>query len=224
MSNRTPRTPSYRLHKPTGQAVVTLSGMDIYLGRYGSPESRAEYDRAIVEWITNGRRVPIPASGLGSDLSVNELLLAYLAFADSYYVKHGLPTSEPASIRISIRPVRQLYGDTLAKDFGPLQLKAVRQAMIDSGLCRNEVNKRIRRIARLFKWAVGEAMVPPSVHHGLQAVSGLRRGRADVRESEPVKPLPDAFVDAIRPYISQQVWAMIELQRLTGMRPGEVCE
>ena len=36
------RTPSYRLHKPTGQAVVTLSGRDIYLGKYGSIESKAE--------------------------------------------------------------------------------------------------------------------------------------------------------------------------------------
>jgi hypothetical protein len=37
------RIPSYRLHKPTGQAVVTLSGKDQYLGRHGSPESRAAY-------------------------------------------------------------------------------------------------------------------------------------------------------------------------------------
>lgn len=64
---------------------------------------------------------------------------------------------------------------------------------------------------------------PPSVHHGLEAVSGLRRGRADVRESEPVKPVPEAFVDAIRPHVSRLVWAMVELQRLTGMRPQEVC-
>ena len=71
--------------------------------------------------------------------------------------------------------------------------------MIDSGLCRNEVNRRVRHDLRAFKWAVGEEMVPPSVHHGLQAVPGLRRGRADVRESEPVKPVPDAFVDAVRP-------------------------
>src|SRR5262249_42823332 len=76
---------------------------------------------------------------------------------------------------------------------------------------------------RAFKWAVGEEMVPPSVHHGLKAVPGLRRGRADVRESEPVKPVPDAFVDAIGPHVSRQVWAMVRLQRLSGMRPGEVC-
>jgi hypothetical protein len=65
----------------------------------------------------------------------------------------------------------------------------------------------IDKIKRAFKWAV----------------SGLRQGRADVRESEPVKPAPEAFVDAIRPRVSRQVWAMVQLQRLSGMRPGEVC-
>jgi integrase len=202
---------------------VTLDGRDIYLGRYGSPESRAEFDRILAEWLSNGRRLPAPASASGTDLSVNELAVTYLAFADGYYTKRGKPTSEPVSIRQTIRPLRQLYGHTLAREFGPLQLKAVRQAMIDAGLCRNEVNKRTGRIVRMFKWAVGEAIVPPSVHHGLVAVSGLRRGRADVRESKPVKPVPDAFVDAIRDHVPPQVWTMIELMRRTGMRPQEVC-
>jgi integrase len=223
MSATTLRTPSYRHHKPSGQAVVTLDGRDIYLGRYGTPQSRAEFDRLLAEWLSNGRRLPAPASAHGTDLSVNELSLAYLAFADGYYTKRGKPTSEPGSIRQTIKPLRQLYGHTLAREFGPLQLKAVRQAMIDAGLCRNEVNKRTGRIVRLFKWAVGEGIVPPSLHHGLIAVSGLRRGRADVRESEPVKPVPDAFVDAIRPHVPPQLWAMVELMRLSGMRPQEVC-
>jgi hypothetical protein len=87
--------------------------------------------------------------------------------------------------------------------------------LIDSGLCRNEVNKRTGRIVRLIKWAVGEGMIPAPVHHGLQAVSGLRRGRADVRETEPVRPVPEAFVDAIRPHVSRQVWTMVQLQRLS---------
>ena len=42
VSVRALRTPSYRPHKPTGQAVVTLNGRDFYLGRFGSPESRTE--------------------------------------------------------------------------------------------------------------------------------------------------------------------------------------
>ena len=51
------RTPSYRLHKPTGQAVVTLSGQDHYLGKFGSTGSRAEYDRLVAEWLANGRQL-----------------------------------------------------------------------------------------------------------------------------------------------------------------------
>lgn len=38
-----------------------------------------------------------------------------------------------------------------------------------------------------------------------------------------MRPVPDAHVDAIKDHVSEQVWAMIELLRLTGMRPGEVC-
>ena len=42
------KPPSYRLHKPSGQAVVTLSGKDHYLGLYGSPESTEKYAALIV--------------------------------------------------------------------------------------------------------------------------------------------------------------------------------
>ncbi len=217
------RLPSYRHHKPTGLAVVSIGGRDVYLGKHESPESRAEYDRIIAEWLATGRRPMVADSASGADLSVNEMLLAYVRHADTYYVKNGKPTTEPVNIGLALRPLRQLYGHTLAREFGPLRLKTVRQAFMDSGLCRSEINKRVRHVLRAFKWAVGEEMVPPSLHHGLKAVPGLRRGRADVRESEPVKPVPDAFVDAIRPHVSRQVWTMVELQRLSGMRPGEVC-
>lgn len=223
MSVRSLRTPSYRLHKPTGQAVVTLCGRDLYLGRHGSPESQAEYNRIIGEWLLNGRELPRSAVGPGFDATNNEVLLAFLAWAETYYVKNGRMTNEVFHVKYAIKPVRQLYGGLPAREFGPSQLKTVRQAIIDTGICRSEINRRVRIIVRAYKWAVAEGMVPPSVHHGLQAVSGLRRGRCGVREAEPVRPVPDVFVDAIEPYTPRRVWAMIQLQRLTGMRPGEVC-
>jgi integrase len=156
-------------------------------------------------------------------LTVDGLAEAYLRFARSYYVKHGRPTREAEGIEYATRPLRHLYGPTPARDFGPRALKAVRQKMIESGLCRNEVNKWVAKIVRAFKWAVEEELVPPSIHHGLKAVAGLRRGRSPARESEPVKPVPDAHVDATLPRLSAQIRAMVELQRLTGMRPGEGC-
>lgn len=221
MPLNTPRAPKYRLHKPSGLAVVTLNGRDRYLGRYGSEESQAEYKRLVAESFTSHRSVgPAPDSSV--DLTVNELLVSYLQHVDAYYRKNGRPTTEPTNIRLALRPLRQLYGHTLAKEFGPLALKAVRRAMIEADLCRNEVNKRVRHVVRLFKWAVGEELVPPGVHHGLRAVSGLKMGRSGARESEPVKPVEEALIEAIQPHVSRQVWAMIQLQRLTAMRPGEV--
>ena len=221
MSAHSLRTPSYRLHKPTGKAVVTLAGRDFYLGRHGSEESRVEYDRLVAEWLVSGRR--LPASVAEPEVTVNELMLAYFRHAQGYYLKDGKPTSEVRNIGIAIRPVRNLYGHSPARNFGPLALKAVRQALIESGICRNEVNKRVRHTIRAFKWAAAEEMIPASVYHGLQAVTGLRRGRSEARETAPVKPVPEAFVDAIRPYVSRQVWAMVQIQSLAGMRPGEVC-
>jgi integrase len=222
MPARAPRTPSYRHHKPTNQAVVTLNGRDFYLGRYNSPESRAEYDRLIAEWLSNGRQIAMATDGGPVDVTVVEVVAAYLRHCETYYTKDGAPTTEPANIKLAMRPLRSLYGRTPAHKFGPLALRAVRQAMIESGLCRNEVNKRTAHVVRCFKWAVEHELVPPSVHHGLRAVSGLRKGRSEARESLPVKPVPEAFVDAIRPFVAPQILAMIELQRLTAMRPGEV--
>ena len=74
----------------------------------------------------------------------------------------------------------------------------------------------------MFKWAASEELVPSAVFHSLQTVAGLKRGRTDAQETEPVKPVPDEHVDAVRPYVSRQVWAIVELQRLTGMRSGEI--
>lgn len=42
--------PKYRNHKRSGQAIVTLSGTDHYLGPHDSPESKVEYDRLIAKW------------------------------------------------------------------------------------------------------------------------------------------------------------------------------
>jgi hypothetical protein len=193
------RLPSYRLHRPSGLAVVSIAGRDVYLGKHNTPESRVEYDRLIAEWLANGRMNSRRASGDASDTSVNELFLAYLEHANRYYVKAGKPTSEPGNIRLAIRLLRQIYGNTAAAEFGPLQLEAVRNAIVNTGISRNGVNRRVRLIVQGFRWSVAKGLVPPSVHHGLQAVTGLRRGRCEAPETEPIRPVPGAFVDAIEP-------------------------
>jgi len=214
------KTPSYRQHKASGQAMVTLGGRDFYLGQYDTKASRSEYDWLIGEWLANGRQLPI-ADEISS-ITVVELINAYRKHIRVYYVKNGRPSREQANILLAMKPLKRLYGRTPAVEFGPLALKTVRQSLIDNDNARNYINSNIGRIKRMFKWGVENELVPPNVYQGLQAVAGLRRGRGQARESEPVKPVPDAHVEATKHHVSRQVWAMIELQRLTGMRPGEV--
>jgi integrase len=56
-----------------------------------------------------------------------------------------------------------------------------------------------------------------------RAIKGLRKGRTDAREDEKVMPVADGHFDAVKPHVSGQVWTMIELQCLTGMRTAEAC-
>lgn len=90
MPERTRRAPSYRKHKASGQAVVKIGEQVHYLGRWGTPESRAEYDRLIAEWRQAGRlRPPTP----GTSISVAELLVGFLRYAQDYYRRGEKPTS-----------------------------------------------------------------------------------------------------------------------------------
>jgi integrase len=224
MSRNRGHVPAYRLHESSGQARVIINREHIYLGKFGSDESHEAYARVIAELAANHAKLVTtsPTSGDGRPISVNQTILAYWDFAKSHYTKDGKPTLELENMRVSLRPLRRLYGTTPAGDFGPKKLKAVRQQMIEDGLCRRVINSRVGRIKRMFKWAVAEELVPPGVYHGLQAVTGLAFGRTKARETDPIKPIPDLYIAVVLPFVSPQVAAMIKLQRLTGMRAGEL--
>jgi len=216
---RVDSVPKYCRHKASGRAYVTLGGKMIYLGMHGSAASREAYERLVAEWLASGRSGEVRDGGP----TVIQLVAAFRRHARAYYRDaSGEVSRHVSNFDDALKPLVKLYGRTPAAEFGPLSLKVVRQAMIEAGLCRTNINRRVNRIRSVFKWAVENELVPPSVLHGLMAVSGLRLGRCGVRESEPVKPVPEAHVEAVKPFVSRQVWAMIELQRLTGCRPGEI--
>lgn len=219
-----PRIPSYRHYKPKNLGVVRINGRDIYLGKFDSAKSWQKYHQLIAEWHANGksghpRPTPNPSTGF---IGINCVVEAYLDFARRYYTKDGVVGREYGNMVYALEPLCELYGLTSANEFGPKALKIVRQHLIDKGLTRGLINSRINRIRRCFKWAVAEEMIPPSVLHGLQALPGLRYGRSEARETEPIRPVSDANIDAVLPFLTPVVSAMVQIQRLTGMRPCEV--
>lgn len=134
--------------------------------------------------------------------------------------------------------------------------------MIKLGWVRSNINRQLARLRQMFKWAAGQELIPGTIYHALLAVEGLRAGRSDAAEAEPVRPVDDAVVRATIGVLSDSlaalidadtaplpmtatpaprltpaelealaakvpgeshVAAMVMLQRLTGMRPAEVC-
>lgn len=219
MPRLTKKTPSCRLHRSTGQAVVVLDGRTIYLGKFGTDASRAEFDRLVGEWLANGRRLP----GRASDRTILEAIDRFWTHAQSFYVDaDGKPTREADNFRDALRPLRRLYGSTQIGDFGPLGFQALVAEFVKLGWCRNVVNRRAARVKQFFKWSVAQELCPPAVHQAIAAVAGLRKGRTAARETAAVKPVPIEHVNAILPHLSPTVRAMVELQLVSGMRSGEL--
>lgn len=213
--------PKYRKHRGSGQAVVTIGGQDFYLGPYGTRASKLQYDRLIGEWLANGRHPLYPTSS--RDILLGDLCLRYWRFAKQHYRKNGKCTRVAPGIKCALRYLKNWYGKTPAADFGPLALKAVRERMIEDGHSRRYINDHVDRIKRMFKWGVGEQLVPPATYESLRSVVGLRRGRTEARETDPILPIDDGIVEKTLDHLPWVVAEMVRLQRCTGMRPAEVC-
>lgn len=265
------RVPKYCHHKPTDQAYIFINGKRFYLGKYGSEDSHKKFDQILSEWIAQGRQLAeTPDRPLGSSTqkTVAEIAAAYWSHAQGYYRKpDGRQTSEIWSIKQMLKVVKRLYGKLPAEEFSPLKLKAVQEHMIRAGMARSTINHHVTRVKGMFRWAVENELITGGPYHSIIAVRGLKRGRSEAKETEPVRPVPDAHIAAVvatlspslakirqiyaaadasennkqpghAPISSQKfvldslaaklpnesaVAAMIELQRLTGMRPGEAC-
>ncbi len=125
------RTPIYRRKKDRNAAIVTLTDSvtkerrDYQLGDYDTPQSRERYHCLIAQWEAADRRLPARKRQAGEGgLTINEVIAAYMPVAAQKFS----PTRMFA-IKDSLRILRELYGSSVAEDFGPMSLVTVRNAM-----------------------------------------------------------------------------------------------
>lgn len=175
MSRRPNLVPALRHHKPTNQAVTTVrlpdgGTKDLYLGKHGSAAAGSEYARIVSLLAANGGTYP----SIRNDLTVNEALVRYLKFATAFYRDpDGSQSRSLENTKTALRDLRKLFGPTPLADFGPPELKALRQLMIQDGRVRRQVNKRIGIVRQFFRWCVEEQLIPVSVLDTLKAVAPL---------------------------------------------------
>jgi hypothetical protein len=96
---RKKQIPAYQLHGHTRQARVKINGKDHYLGPFGSEESKQKYHELIRGLIE--RRACEEVNRLAhvvTNLTIAELVAAYLAWAKTRYTKFGQPTTEFGNI------------------------------------------------------------------------------------------------------------------------------
>jgi integrase len=126
------------------------------------------------------------------------------------------------NIREAVGPVREKFGYLHVADFGPLQLRQIRNRWIEQGLARNTINARIIRVKRFFRWLVPHELVDDRILTRLDAVGSLMPGRGG-KETRPKEPVPWETVEKTLPLLPEMVRAMVLFGWHSGARPSEIC-
>ena len=202
-------------NRKDGRAVVHWKGKMYVMGQTGTPEAQKAYHRFCLEL----HNAPIePAVLAGKCCSVNELVAGFLDYCqprqDKIQFSHN---------KYAIGYLVEIYGDLSVNEFSPKKLKICRNQMIKTGrMCRRHINDYTRRIVRLFSWGVEEELVKPDIVAALREVKALRKGEDGSFDNPPRKAVPDDVVLRTLPFLPPTLRAMVQIQRLTGMRPSEV--
>lgn len=213
--------PPLKRHK-TGQGYCYVQRRCYYFGRYGTPECRAKYEQWVSQYLMNGRQPP-DRDRPTHTVTVNHVLALYLPWAQEHYVKHGKPTRQYDRIRIACRPLAEGFGDLPAAAFGVTQMERVQAAMVARGWTRGYCNTCLSVLKGIWRWAGLRELIPMEQVLRLAAVPGLRRGKTTAPESARIEPVNPLLVEQTLPHLGHIPAAMVRVQLLTGMRPGEVC-
>jgi integrase len=228
------RQPKLCTHKASGLAYVTdpRTGTEVYFGPAGTPEAAegyAAFCRELETWRAGATLSGHPGDTFGTPrrraepLTVAGLCSAFLDHAETYYRKGGRPTSEVGSFRQVIARLTARGGAMRPDAYGPKELAALRDGMAAGGMARGQVNAQVRRVCRIWKWAVAQELLPPERLVALRTVPPLKKGRG-AREGRKVPPVAPDVVMATLPSLTPRLAALVLFQLHAGMRPGEaVC-
>jgi hypothetical protein len=182
-------------------------------------DRRAARNRYLA-WVNQWRSDPMVRDpGDTGPLTVALAVERYEAHAATYYAG----SRETLNIRHTLRALVEVAGDTLASEIGPETIDAYRELQVARDISLGVINQRVRTIRRAWKWLASKRLVSIESWQCLCALEPLRRGRCAARVTEPVRPVADSVVERTCDALPPSIAAMVRLQRITGMRPGEVC-
>ncbi len=226
--------PGYRKHSAGKQAFVEWQGKRHYLGEYGTPESRAAYDKFIAQIMAekaerSARAVnggaAAPVAYKTKHVVIADFLKGYLDYAAGKYAR-----SKPEFW--SSRAIARIWvgrcGGRPTTEIMPQMLDALLADMSQENWSRNHFNHQLSRLKRMIRWGVRRGLVPPDAWHFVSTINSIRAGEAVegrvLAESEEVRPVAWGDIRNLKRHVAPIVWSMINVQLLGGMRPGEMCQ
>jgi len=212
MGRKKNTVPTHLIRADTGMGYIKI-GVQLY---YTGIEP-VEANRRYLEYCRNldlyGHPDP-PTVACG-------IMVADLA---TRYHAHVVKTKPPESredwpVGVAMKSLAMI--DCPAKDFTPARLVDLRQSWVDAGLSVSTISKKHNYILVAFRWAAQMDLVPATVWTALQTVQKLKPGRSACKQPKKVHPVERSTIDAIMPFLSADVAALVEFQWLTGCRSAE---
>lgn len=197
----------------SGQDRVCYKGETYYLGPTGSAEARQRYAALLRK---------LGEEGGGTDAS--EILVRQAVHLWFAHTRERYPDSstEPDHHEWAMAPVLELFGHLAVKDFDVVRLEDVRDRMIEGGLCRNVINRRITRVRTAWRWMERKGHAPKGAWAHLRSLEPLSRQDRRVKNTEPVKPAEWLAVEATCERMDEAPKALLLLLWHTGARPSEL--
>jgi integrase len=243
MARKANAFPELKFHSPTKQFCVYINGRRKTLGR---DQATAEANhRRIVAKLATGEPTASSATARPQLADPSEVTVAEILASFAERVRpRWIGSSDLARVDATIRHLDLFAGDELARDFRKTRLEEFRRYLIKQKTTGREPSRKGKRgklrsghagrpysrtwinyligIAKqIFAWAADEDLMSSEQAAKIWRLKPLRRGQGG-RETLKVPPVPESVVAATVPELSPVVRALVQIQQLTGARPGEI--
>lgn len=217
--------PKLCIDKSRNRAFCKVDGRFVVLGPAGSLEAQAAYGNLLADLAKQGVEAAIQCAKRRQSVPMEPKPVVLLGEAFLRFVTEELPRyskAEQFCIKGAMKAANELYGETDAVEFGPLRLRTVREAMIRKGWSRSFINKEIKRLRMVLRWAVGWELIPRIVVDALGDVKPLAPGDSDALESTPRRAVGEHDLRAVRGVLPELHRDIFDLLLMTGARSGEL--
>lgn len=207
--------PSYTSNGKGYGRIYWLGVYRILPGKFGSPESLKEYARLCSIVADTGH---LPVSDRQKIVTVREMCTDFIA---AMFKRYGTKSKVPQAVSYGVIAFAKEYGDRSVKTIKPVDIERLRDNLVKK-YCRNTVNRRVRHIVRAFEWAETRGFVDANQRSAIASLERIKEGMEGSFDYDDVEPVSDADYNAVIEIANFRLRCMMQVQRATGMRSGEL--